>query len=378
MSPIYKVWKWLFALSFMLTGVTVFALPPDSVSLLFVGDLMQHMPQIAAARQPDGKYDYSDCFKHVAGEIEKADLAIGNLEVALGGKPYSGYPAFSAPDEFAEAIRNAGFDVLLTANNHCLDRRGRGLVRTLDVLDSLSVLHTGTFRTREEREGQYPLLIVKQGFRIVLLNYTYGTNGIPVSSPNVVNFIDKKLIRADILKARLMHPDVIIACMHWGIEYEQQPERQARDLAKWMISLGVDHVIGSHPHVVQPVEVWKDEKTPDRHVVAYSLGNFISNMSSRNTDGGLVLKLSLRSTKGITRLDKCAYAFVWTSRPVLSGRRNFEIYPSSFNPEGMRDMEKRRFFNYLALSRDFFRNCTKGIKEYFFDRKTNETFVELK
>ena len=376
--PLYTMWKRLFLSCLWLAGITVFAFTPDSISLLFVGDLMQHQPQIAAAKGAGGKYDYSDCFKHLANEIGKADLAIGNLEVTLGGKPYSGYPAFSAPDEFAESARNAGFDVLLTANNHCLDRGKKGLVRTLDILDSLRIIHTGTFRTNEERQAHYPLLIEKKGFRIVLLNYTYGTNGIAVSSPNVVNFIEEKHIYRDILKARLMRPDVIIACMHWGIEYNMLPEKYVRDLAKRMIGLGVDHVIGSHPHVIQPIEVWDDEATPDRHVVAYSLGNFISNMSRRNTDGGLLLKISLRKTAGITRLDKCSYAFVWTSRPVLSGKKNFEIYPSTYNSDTMRDIEKRKFFDYLALSRVFFRTYTKGIEEFFFDRKTSETFVELK
>lgn len=120
----------------------------DQISLLFVGDLMQHQAQIDAARQGDG-YNYNDCFRHVKKEISEADMAIGNLEVTLGGKPYRGYPAFSAPDEYLHAIKEAGFDVLLTANNHCLDKGKLGLERTILMLDSLKYIMLEPIGTRK-------------------------------------------------------------------------------------------------------------------------------------------------------------------------------------------------------------------------------------
>lgn len=166
----------------------------DQISLLFVGDLMQHQAQIDAARQGDG-YNYNDCFRHVKKEISEADMAIGNLEVTLGGKPYRGYPVFSAPDEYLYAIKEAGFDVLLTANNHCLDKGKLGLERTILMLDSLKIHHAGTYRNPEERHRNYPLLIEKNGFRIVLLNYTYGTNGFKTDAPNMVNYINLEQIK---------------------------------------------------------------------------------------------------------------------------------------------------------------------------------------
>ena len=217
----------------------------EKITLLFVGDLMQHQAQIEAARVGTS-YDYSSCFKHVKDEISAADLAVANLEVTLGGKPYSGYPAFSAPDEYLYAVKEAGFDVLLTANNHCLDRRKKGLERTILMLDSLHIPHAGTYVNKGKRDEGYPLLIEKNHFRIVLLNYTYGTNGIEVTPPNVVNYIDREQIKKDILKARRMMPDVIIACMHWGIEYRSLPERSERDLADWMITQGVDQIGRAH------------------------------------------------------------------------------------------------------------------------------------
>lgn len=337
----------------------------DRITLLFAGDLMQHQAQIDAAKRGSG-YDYTDCFKHVRKEISGADLAIGNLEVTLGGKPYSGYPAFSAPDEYLYAIKEAGFDVLLTANNHCLDRRKKGLERTLLMLDSLQMPHAGTYINKEERKKGYPLLVEKNGFRVALLNYTYGTNGIETTSPNVVNYIDREQIKKDILDARRKFPDVIIACMHWGIEYRSLPERSQRELADWLIAQGVDHVIGSHPHVLQPMEIKKDARTPARHVVVYSLGNFISNMSKEKADGGAMVKLELQRIFRITRLVDCKYALVWTSRPALSGKKNFELYPATFLNKSINNEEANAMKRFLKDARELYDIHNIGIEEYFF------------
>lgn len=338
----------------------------DHLSLLFVGDLMQHQAQIDAAKQGNG-YNYDDCFRHVKKEISKADIAVGNLEVTLGGRPYSGYPAFSAPDEYLYAVKDAGFDVLLTANNHCLDRRKKGLERTILMLDSLRLPHAGTYVNKDEREKNYPLLVEKNGFRIVFLNYTYGTNGIEVTAPNVVNYIDKEQIKKDVFTARRMLPDAIIACMHWGIEYRSLPERSERELADWLIQQGVDHVIGSHPHVLQPMEIQKDARTPTRHVIVYSLGNFISNMSKENTDGGAMVKLELQRIFRVTRLADCKYALIWTSRPGLSKKKNFELYPAMFLNKSINNEELNVMRRFLNNSRNLFENYNKGIKEYFFE-----------
>lgn len=338
----------------------------ERVTLLFAGDLMQHDAQIKAARTPDG-YDYSDSFKHLRKEIGAADVAVANLEVTLGGKPYRGYPSFSAPDEFLYAVKDVGFDVLLTANNHCLDRGKRGLERTAQMLDSLQIPFLGTYRTSQEREDRYPLLIQKNGFRIALLAYTYDTNGLRPSEPNVVNYIDRDLIKADILRARRMRPDVIIACMHWGIEYRSLPEKAERQLADWLIEQGVDHVIGSHPHVLQPMEVKQDKHTPAKHLVVYSLGNFISNMSKRKTDGGAMVKLELVKYFGLTHLSRCAYSLVWTSRPELSGKKNYELYPASLVRKSIKNEEFIPFKNFLEDSRALFDEHNIGIKEYIFE-----------
>ena len=261
-------------------------------------------------------------------------MAIGNLEVTLGGKPYRGYPAFSAPDEYLHAIKEAGFDVLLTANNHCLDKGKLGLERTILMLDSLKIHHAGTYRNPEERHKNYPLLIEKNGFRIVLLNYTYGTNGLKTDAPNVVNYINREQIKKDILDARRKLPDVII---------------------------------GSHPHVLQPMEIVKDPRTPARHVIVYSLGNFISNMSKEKTDGGAMVRLKLQRIFRITRLADCEYALVWTSRPVLSKKKNFELYPVTFINKSINNEELNVMKRFLKGTENLLGKSNGGIKEYFFE-----------
>lgn len=150
----------------------------DSVSIYFAGDLMQHGPQIRVAANKDGTHDYTECFEAVKEQISAADIAIGNLEVPLGGKPYSGYPQFSAPDDYAKGIKDAGFDLLITANNHSLDRRKQGVNRTIDILDSLNILHVGTYKNDSLKNTSYPLIIEKNNIKIAFLAYTYGTNGI--------------------------------------------------------------------------------------------------------------------------------------------------------------------------------------------------------
>ncbi|EJW90697.1 capsule biosynthesis protein capA [gut metagenome] len=346
---------------------------PDTLRLLFVGDLMQHQGQINAARTVDG-YDYSPCFAYVKEAIRQADFAIANLEVTLGGKPYRGYPMFSAPDEYLTAIQEAGFNVLLTANNHCLDRGRKGLERTLRLIDSLHIPAAGTYLNIEDRCARYPLLLEKKGFRIALLNYTYGTNGIPVPSPTLVNLIDTTVIAQDIEKARLLNPDVLLACMHWGVEYQSLPDKQQQILTHWLFAKGVDHIIGAHPHVVQPIEVRTDSLTLQKRLVAYSLGNFISNMSDRRTDGGLMLQMDFvksraENEKKGAQLTKCNYQLVWTDRPIHSKKKNYQILPINFPPDSLTTNSRNLLNIFKKDTRELFSRKNKGIKEQFFFKK---------
>ena len=302
------------------------------VTLLFVGDLMQHQAQIDAALRTDGSYDYTHCFSLVKERISRADIAIGNLEVTLGGKPYRGYPQFSAPDEYLYALRDAGFDILATANNHSLDRRRHGLERTLALIDSTGLTAVGTYRNAADRACRYPLIVEKNGIRIALLCATYGTNGIATTPPNIVNSLDRTELEADINAARALRPDAIIAIVHWGNEYQQQPTSEQHALAHWLIEQGVDHIIGSHPHVVQPFELIPHTEYPTHHAVVYSLGNYVSNMSIAHGNVGLCVELTLEKIAHTTRLKRMSHHLVWTERAALSRTADFRIIPEDTMP----------------------------------------------
>ncbi|GIL23110.1 MAG: hypothetical protein BroJett042_16230 [Bacteroidota bacterium] len=261
------------------------------ISLLFTGDIMQHDSNIAMAYDPVSKrYDYSACFEYVAPIIRPADLAIGNLELTLAGSPYKGYPQFSAPDALAVELKRIGFDVLVTANNHSVDRRKKGVERTIRVLDSLAILHTGTFIDSATRANTYPLIVEKNDFRFSLLNYTYGTNGIPVTKPNIVNLIDTVQIKLDLAQARQQKTDAIIVFMHWGDEYQSLPNSTQKKLTRLLFREGARLVIGAHPHVLQPME-WNKEQD---QLVVYSLGNFISGQRPRYRDGGAMVWIDMQ------------------------------------------------------------------------------------
>ncbi|MEL6923052.1 MAG: CapA family protein, partial [Bacteroidota bacterium] len=202
--------------------------PPDSLSanedtlrLLFVGDVMGHGPQIRSAEILKNKvYNYDPCFQYVKPIIQQADLAIANLEVTLPGKPpYQGYPRFRSPNDLAHALRSAGFDLLVTANNHSNDAGKAGVISTIKTVQELGFYQTGTFKNQLDRDVFYPLLVYKNGFKLAFLNYTYDTNKIPTRPPTVVNEIDEALIKADLAEAQQLKPDAIIVVMHWGNEY---------------------------------------------------------------------------------------------------------------------------------------------------------------
>ena len=338
--------------------------PPQEhqVTLIFGGDLMQHEPQIKAARTSQGTYDYRGVFDHMAPEIQRADIAIANFEVTLGGAPYKGYPQFCAPDEYLQAAIDCGFDVLTTCNNHSVDTYARGINRTILMMDSLGVKHLGTYRNAAERDALYPFIIEHDSIRICLLNYTYGTNGIRVPEPCVVNLIDTTVIARDIAKAKSMNPDVIICMPHWGDEYQLLPNKGQRDLADWLFAHGVDHIIGGHPHVVEPIEV--REQGGEKHLLAYSLGNFVSNQSRPNTDGGTMVRMTLTKRDGRTTLTDCGYNLYWVSRPVTSGRRQYRVLPAGYPADSLNATERAKRDTYLKNTRALFAKHNKGIEEY--------------
>ncbi len=322
-----------------------------SVSLLFVGDIMQHESQMKAAYNPAlDNYSYTSSFEFVKPILAAADVTIGNLELTLGGKPYTGYPQFSAPDELLHAIREAGFDVLVTANNHSVDRGRGGLERTIRLLDSMGIQHTGTFRDTLEWLNDHPLVIQQKGIRLSLLNYTYGTNGISVRAPNLVNQIDTLRIGLDLQKAKAQGTDASIVFFHWGVEYINTPNEVQKKLAAFCLRMGAKIVIGSHPHVIQPME-WN--KQTDQ-IVVYSLGNFISGQRTRYRNGGAMFHLELRKIikadgTSLLSVSDAAYSLVWVNR-ASDEQRSFQVLPVS--DVGI-DSTIVRSHTYRTLMREF-------------------------
>ena len=337
------------------------------LSLLVAGDLMQHDVQIRCALMPDSTYDYSSYFPWVKPEIERADVAIANLEVTLAGRPYKGYPQFSAPDEYLTAIQEAGFDILTTSNNHSCDRGLKGVVRTIQKCDEIGMPHFGTYVDSLAREAQYPFLLEKNGFRIAMLNFTYGTNEIPTPKPTHVNRTDTAQIAADILKAKAMHPDLIIAFPHWGIEYETLPRKSMVKLAQWLLDKGVDHVIGGHPHVIQPVELRTDSLTGDKHLVAYSLGNFVSDQAGFPKYGGMMLRVEFEKAgpHQPALVKDCGYTLTFVARPDWSKRKNHRIYPVNVADSLLNNVERQKLKEYVTMARELFEKHNIDVDEYF-------------
>ena len=290
--------------------------PQEEATIVFAGDAMQHKSQLENASRGGGVYDYSETFAEIAPWVQSADYAVVNLETTLGDHNFSGFPMFCTPDSYASALKDAGFDLFLNANNHTLDRRDNGLRRTVRVLDSLGVAHTGTYTDAAARNASVPLVRDINGFKVAFLNYTYGTNGIDIQGNVVVDYIDRKKMTADIKSARSAGAELVVVLPHWGIEYELTERAPQRELAKFMLDNGADAVIGGHPHVIQPMH-----RTGDGAVV-YSMGNFVSGMRTTDTRGGAMVSMHIKRDKaGKAVIDGMKYRLVFTI-PGQPGRRS--------------------------------------------------------
>lgn len=361
----------LLFLTFIATSA--FAQDTTRLSIIFGGDIMGHDSQIASAYDPaKKKYDYTSCFQFIKPYLESADLAIGNLELTFAGPPYKGYPQFSSPDELAVGLKASGFDVLVTSNNHCVDRGRKGLERTIMMLDSLDIPHTGTFVDTVSRMNDSPLIIEKNGFKLALLNYTFSTNGLPVAKPNIVNRIDKNLIKKDLDKAKSLNPDAIIVFTHWGVEYESLPRQADVDVAEFCFKNGAKLVIGAHPHVLQPME-WRKDK--DQFVV-YSLGNYVSGQRKRYTDGGALASIELEkisvtqdsvTTTSTTRISNAAYYLHWIYRTIDSNKDYYmlPVHKVEHDTESfIKDPTSKLAFKVFAEdSRNLYKKHNKSVDE---------------
>ena len=344
---------------------------PQEISFLFMGDFMMHEPQINSAKDSVGNYDYNHYFDYTKSLIKGVDFSIANLEVTLAGAPYSGYPRFCAPDEYAIAIQNAGIDILTTANNHSNDKGSAGLVRTINYLDSLNIPHLGTYKDSDERENKYPLIVEKDGIRVALLNYTYGTNGVSTKPPHIVNMINEELMLGDLEKVQNMNVDKIIAIAHWGTEYLSFPDKYQKKWGEWLFEHGVDVVIGGHPHWVQPVELRTDSVGYEQLIV-WSLGNIISNQQREHTDGGSSLQFTLfRDSLNNVRFKDVGYHLHWVWVKEEKGQKKYHILPVTKAEKldlDLSEQSRSKLNLFINNERTLYNTHNLAVPEYQYDK----------
>ena len=310
-------------------------LPTDDITftLATTGDIMCHNTNFQDAYNSSTKsYDFSYYFTDIKQYIEEADITIGNLETTLSGakRGYSGYPTFNTPEILAKNLKSVGFDVVSTANNHCMDKGYSGIESTIDFLDEAGLSHTGTFKSKKEQEN----ILIKnvKGINIAFLSFTYGTNGIPIPKDKAyaVNLIDKKLIKSQLELAKKENPDLICVSMHWGIEYQTKANKEQENLADFLFQNGVDVILGNHSHVPQQMEkreIKLDDGTTKDGFVIYSLGNFMANQNKQYTNDSAILKLEITKHKedGKISIDKATYTPTYMYKNLSKSTKKFKI-----------------------------------------------------
>lgn len=301
-------------------------LPDDvTITLSVIGDIMCHNTQYNDA-YVNGVYDFNYVFDDIREELSVADYAVGNLETTFAGseRGYSSYPEFNTPESLAWAIKEAGIDLVCTANNHSLDSGYSGIESTIDYLDQAGILHTGTYKS-PEAQSETTIADIK-GLKVAFLSFTYGTNGIPIPSGReyCINLIDDDFIVNRLNAAKEQNPDIICVFMHWGEEYETSPNNEQIRLANLLFDNGVDVILGSHPHVLQrmeKVEVGTEGETREGFVI-YSLGNFVSGQVKENTRDSIILNLTLtKKGTGEVIVDSAKYTPIYTYKSGAAVRQ---------------------------------------------------------
>ena len=258
-----------------------------TVTLTMVGDVLLHTPVEESCQAEAGSYDFSSLFVNVKDDVQAADIAIVNQEVIIGGEELgvSGYPSFNAPYEAADALVDTGFDVVLHATNHAMDQGKKGVTNCLANWEKKYPQITISGINKSQEAQDTVTILEQNGIRIAILNYTYGLNGIalPQDMPYAVNLLDEEKVVSDIASAR-EQADFVVVCPHWGTEYSLQPDSMQKKWTEIFVRNGVDLVIGTHPHVIEPVEWVTDETTGNQTLVYYSLGNYV-NWTSSSGDG---------------------------------------------------------------------------------------------
>ena len=307
---------------------------PATLELVMVGDVLLHTPVLESGKLEDGTYQYDHLFQHVKNQVQAADLAIVNQEVILGGTGLglSGYPCFNGPFEVADALSESGFDVVLHATNHALDKGEKGVRNCManwkEKYPGIQV--AGVNESQESQDNQI-VIVEKNGIKVAILNYTYGTNGIPMpsSAPYLVNLLDKEKVSIDVAKAKEM-ADFVVVCPHWGTEYQHKPDNNQKKWASYFADLGVDLVIGTHPHVIEPIE-WVEGVNGNKTLVYYSLGNFVNATSGQGAGVADRMLGAMADVTLVKNEDDSVTIESYEAHPLIShletGEQKMTVYP---------------------------------------------------
>jgi poly-gamma-glutamate capsule biosynthesis protein CapA/YwtB (metallophosphatase superfamily) len=316
------------------TGDTVAS--ADSIvefTISSVGDLMCHSTQFNYAKVSEDSFNFEPCFEYVLPWLQKPDLLLGNLETTLAGtgKPYSGYPYFNTPDDYAVALKKIGFDFIITANNHSNDTGEKGIYRTLQVLDELGLPTTGSYTSQKDRDSIR--IVDVKGVKIAIIAYTYSTNGNPLTEgkPWLVNLMDSSLIKTDIENSRKAGAELVLVFYHFGEEYQRLPNQYQKNFVDHAVQCGADLVLGSHVHVLQPADFFKGvNSTLDTGFVAYSMGNFISNQQDEYTDEGVIFNIHLAKNLNTNKLTITSvdYLPTWVYKGKNEAKKLHVVFPA--------------------------------------------------
>ncbi len=347
-----------------------------AATVISTGDIMVHSPQLNGAyNSATSEYDFTPYFKEISAYFKNADLSIGNLEVTFGGnegRAYSGYPTFNTPDSLADAIKDAGFNLLLTSNNHCYDTGLSGLKRTAQVLKQKGIEFTGTRETEDA-----PTYIIKKvnNINIGIINYTYETspadplegrkylNGslINTEANGLINSFNYNNIEsfytdigAKLNEMKNSGAEYTVVYIHWGNEYKTTPNVHQKAIAQRLCNMGVNMIIGSHPHVIQPPELLTSEDSNHTAICLYSTGNAVSNQRQElmtscptgHTEDGMLFEFTLKKTRDGVFLNSIDLIPTWVNKYPVNGKNHYTIYPIE-NPD---DLGKYSF-NSAALGK---------------------------